>query len=210
MRIKQIIICKLFFLLVVFYSTGEEIKFSADKMTARNVDEGNYTKLERNASISTESMQVYADTVELSGEEYRIVEAQGNVRGKYTDDDFDFTCSKLYYDRKTKIVKLEGSVHLIDTKNNIDARAQMIEYNQNTNVAVLQIAVEILSKDDVCTGAMGIYHKNEQILELTGSPQIVRGDDKFRAQEIVLDMETEEIKLDGKVRGTVTEDGSSN
>ena len=207
MKIK--IIFAVFLIITTLSGYSEEIKFSSEKMTARNMDEGNYTKLERNATITTENMEIYADVVELSGEEYRIVEAQGGVKGKYTEDGFDFTCSKLFYDRKTKIVKLEGSVHLIDTKNNVDAKAQVIDYNQNTNVAVLQISVEILSKDNVCTGAMGIYHKKEQILELTGSPQIVRGDDKFRAQEIVLDMETEEIKLDGKVRGTVTEDGKN-
>lgn len=210
MNIRIKIFFAYFFVITIIYSFSDEIKFSSEKMTARNLDDQNYTKLERNAAITTESMEIFADTIELSGEEYRVVQAQGGVRGKYTEDGFDFTCNKLYYDRKTKIVKLEGSVHLIDTKNNVDAKAQVIEYNQNTCVAVMQISVEIQSKDDFCTGAMGIYHKNEKILELTGSPQILRGDDKFRAQEIILDMETEEIKLDGKVRGTVTEDGTNN
>ena len=43
---------------------------------------------------------------------------------------------------------------------------------------------------------------------MTGNPQIVRGEDVFRAQEITFNMETEAITLDGRVSGQVTENSS--
>ena len=47
------------------------------------------------------------------------------------------------------------------------------------------------------------------MLEMTGNPQVVRGKDTFRAQEITFNLDTEEITLDGRVRGSVTETSES-
>ena len=52
---------------------------------------------------------------------------------------------------------------------------------------------------------LAIYKKTEKLLDLSGNPKIIRDNDTFSAQEITLNMETEEITLDGKVRGSVTE-----
>ena len=46
---------------------------------------------------------------------------------------------------------------------------------------------------------------DEKLLDLSGNPKIIRDTDTFSAQEITLNMETEEITLDGKVRGSVVE-----
>ena len=40
---------------------------------------------------------------------------------------------------------------------------------------------------------------------MNGNPKIIRGKDTFRAQEISLNLDTQEITLDGRVRGTVTD-----
>ena len=42
------------------------------------------------------------------------------------------------------------------------------------------------------------------MVDMTGNPKIVRGEDIFKAQKITLNIETEEILLDGKVSGNVT------
>ena len=116
----------------------------------------------------------------------------------------DFTCGKLKYDRQTKTASLENSVHLIDRRNSVTADAQIVEYNQNTETAVLQIDITLKQENNVCTGAYAIYRKKNQILELTGNPKIIQGTDMFRAQEISLNLTSQEILLDGRVTGTVT------
>ena len=42
---------------------------------------------------------------------------------------------------------------------------------------------------------------------MTGNPQVVQGENTFRAQEIILNLDTDEITMDGRVQGTVTEEG---
>ncbi len=185
--------------------SGEEIKFSADSMTGTAGSKTETTRLSGNAFVSTSAMEIKADTIELSGDDFRYITADGTVSGSITESQMDFTCGKLTYDRKTKIAQLEDSVHLIDKANDVTADAQLIEYDQTNETAVMQIEITLKQKDNTCTSAFAIYRKNEQLLEMSGNPKIVQGKDSFRAQEITLDLNSQEITLDGRVRGTVTD-----
>ena len=195
-------------LLIIFASHfvfAEEITFYADKMNGSTGENSEYSKLTGNAFIQTESMEINADEIILSGEDFRFINATGNVSGKSIESEFDFSCQQMEYDRETEIAVLKGNVSMIDTKNEINASAQIIEYNQKTEVAYMQINVKLVQKNNTCTGANAIYKKKEQTLELSGTPQIVKDQDNFKANEIFMNLETEEIILDGKVRGSVSD-----
>nr|MBP3282594.1 organic solvent tolerance protein OstA [Treponema sp.] len=183
----------------------EKINFRADYMTGRNGSKSDTTKLIGNAFVQTETMEIKADTITMSGDNFRYITAEGNVDGLNTESDMTFTCGKMKYDRTTKIARLEDTVKMVDKKNDVTADAQIIEYNQNTEVALMQIGVKILQKDNTCTSAHAIYRKKEQTLDMSGNPKITQGEDTFRAQEISLNMETNEITLDGRVSGSVTD-----
>lgn len=193
------------FLILLFtsLSTAEKISFHAKKMSGTAGNKNNSTVLQGNAQVKTESMEIFAEYIELYGKDFRYIKARGNVKGINTESEMDFTCENMKYDRKTKIASLEGNVHLVDIKNDVKADAQIIEYNQNTEIAVMQIGINLTQKDNVCTGEHAIYKKNEQLLELNGNPQIKQKDDTFKAQTIFLNMDTQEITLSGRVKGTV-------
>ena len=183
----------------------EEITFTADFMSGTAGSKTDTTTLEGNATVQTSSMNISADAIELSGENFRFITATGTVSGSITESQMDFTCGKLKYDRQTKVAQLEDAVHLVDVANEVTADAQIIEYNQNSETAVMQIEITLTQKDNVCTSAFAIYKKSEQKLEMSGNPKIQQGTDSFRAQEITLNLETQEITLDGRVKGTVSD-----
>lgn len=183
----------------------EEITFTADFMSGTAGSKTDTTTLEGNATVQTSSMNISADAIELSGEDFRFITATGTVSGSITESQMDFTCGKLKYDRQTKVAQLEEAVHLVDVANKVTADAQIIEYNQNSETAVMQIEITLTQKDNVCTSAFAIYKKSEQKLEMSGNPKIQQGTDSFRAQEITLNLETQEITLDGRVKGTVSD-----
>lgn len=183
----------------------EEITFTADFMSGTAGSKTDTTILEGNATVQTSSMNISADAIELSGEDFRFITATGTVSGSITESQMDFTCGKLKYDRQTKVAQLEDAVHLVDVANEVTADAQIIEYNQNSETAVMQIEITLTQKDNVCTSAFAIYKKNEQKLEMSGNPKIQQGTDSFRAQEITLNLETQEITLDGRVKGRVSD-----
>lgn len=189
-------------------SFAEEITFSAETMSGRAGSKEDTTKLSGNARVQTETIEIRADSIELSGKEFRYVGASGNIKGSYKESNLEFECSELQYDRESKIVSLSGDVKLVDVDNEVTAGAQMIEYNSNTDIAVLQIEVKLQQKKNVCTSAYAIYRKKEQMLELNGSAKVVQDDDSFAAQSITFNMDTEEITMDGNVHGSVTDDGT--
>ena len=195
----------IFFFILDFSASSEIITFAARSMTGIAGSKTDTTILNGNAKVTTESMIISADSIEISGDDFRYIIAQGNVSGKNTESDLDFTCGRIKYDRKTKIALLEDKVLMKDNENAVTADAQIIEYNQNTEIATMQIEVTIKQKDNVCTSAYAVYRKKNQMLEMSGNPKIVQGQDSFRAQEITLNLDTQEIKLDGRVSGSVTD-----
>lgn len=203
----------IFFLFVILFNCfeifAEVITFNADKMQGNTGEKNEYTKLIGNAYIKTETLEISADEIKLSGKDFRYITAIGNVKGVNSEAGFDFSCDVMEYDRETKIALLKHNVSLIDTTNDVDAKAQIIEYKQETEIAVMQIDVSIKQKNNVCTSAVAIYRKANQVLELTGNPKIQRDKDTFMAQEIRLDINSEEITLDGKVRGSVADEETS-
>ena len=184
---------------------AEKIIFSANRMSGQAGNSNTTTSLSGNAYIKTESMEIQADDVELSGDNYRYIKASGNISGKNTKTNMDFTCDSLEYDRTTKIALLKGNVKLDDKENDVKAESQIIEYNQDTEIAILQIQIRLTQKDNVCSGSYAIYYKTTQMLELSGNAQVKQKDDVFRAQNITLDMNTQDITLGGNVKGKVTE-----
>ena len=187
---------------------NEEITFSGDSMrgsvsSSSDSSKESYTVLSGNAVVKTSTMEIRADSIELTGDDFNIIKARGNISGTNTESELEFKAETLEYDREQKIVTLTGDVELKDLKNDVTAKAQIIEYDQNTDVAIMQIDVELKQKENVCTGAYSVYRKHEQTLELSGNAGVKQKDDMFRAQSISFNMETEEIVLDGNIRGTV-------
>lgn len=185
------------------------MEFSAKKMSGSMKKDQDYTKLAGAAKIKTNSMEIGADTIELYGKDFRFIKAQGGVRGVQEEDGLVFSCETMEYDRQEKIALFTGAVVLEDKENEVVAKAQRIEYREDDALALMQINVELTKKDSVSTCAFALYRKDEKLLEMTGNPQVVQGDDTFRAQEIIFNLDTEEITMDGRVQGTVTEDGET-
>ncbi|MCI5830282.1 MAG: LptA/OstA family protein [Treponema sp.] len=196
-----------FFIAIFFLLSSaawcEKITFSANKMSGVAGDKNSSTSLKGNAKVNTKNMIINADYIELSGKDFRMIKAEGNVNGKNTESNLDFNCGRLIYDRETKIATLENDVKLTDIENEVVAQAQIIEFNQDTEIAVMQIKINLTQKDNVCTSAYAVYKKKEQILEMSGNPKIIQDGDTFRAQTIKLDMDSQEITLSGRVKGSV-------
>lgn len=200
------------FILFIFMTASafsEKIIFSANHLSGTIGDKTDSTTLSGQAYVKTESMEISADEITMSGDDFRFIEANGAIKGTNTESELDFTCVHLHYDRETKIATLSGDVNLTDTKNDVNAKAQLIEYNQNTDIAIMQVDINLTQKDNVCSGVYAVYRKKDQTLDLSGNAQIKQGDDTFRAQEITLDLDSQEITLDGRVKGSVVDERKS-
>ena len=200
------IISALIILFISSFLYAEKIVFSASSMVGQTGNSNATTKLIGAAFVQTASIEISAEMIEMSGENYRYIKAEGNISGKNLDTNMEFTCDSLEFDRDTKIAILKGDVTLTDIENDVKAQAQIIEYNQETEIAVLQIQVKLIQKDNTCNGSYAIYQKKKQLLEISGNAQVKQKNDIFRAQQISLNMDTQEISLSGNVKGSVTQE----
>ncbi|MBO4385865.1 MAG: organic solvent tolerance protein OstA, partial [Treponema sp.] len=193
----------------IFSASAEKITFSADSMSGVSGKNSDRTTLNGHANIKADAMEISADKIELYGSDFRFLKASGNIKGINSQSKLEFTCDSMTYDRISKIAVLRNNVHLIDKENKVTADAELIEYNQKTEVAVMQINVYLVQEENTCTAAHAVYNKKQQLLDMSGNPQVVQNQDAFRAQEISLNLKTNEITLDGHVRGSVTTKTSS-
>ena len=183
-----------------------KITFSADKMQGSGQKGQNSTALTGNAKVSVDSLNIYGERIELYGKDYRYIRASGNVTGEDAEKGFTFSAASLSYDRETEVAEFMGQAKVEDTKNKVETSAERIEYNQKNEIILLQMAVKLKSKGIACDSLFAVYNRNTSMLELTGKPTVKKGKDEFKAARISVNLDTEDIKLEGKVSGSVTEE----
>jgi lipopolysaccharide export system protein LptA len=98
---------------------------------------------------------------------------------------------------------MEGNSTLEDRRNEIVARGRYIEYDENNEIAILQIGVRLFKDDLVCRSEYAVYDRDNKLLNLTGFPVVFKKDDEFRADRIRVDLDTDDVTMEGSVSGTI-------
>lgn len=210
MRRRFILSIISFYILAVYvYAAPAKISFSADKMHGSGSKGNSSTALTGNAQVSVDSLTIHGERIELYGKDYRYIKAIGTVTGEDPEKGFTFSAASLLYDRETEVAEFMGAAKVEDTKNKVETAAERIEYNQKNEIILLQMAVHLKSKEIVCDSLFAVYNRTSSMLDLTGRPVVKKGKDEFKAARISVDLNTEDIRLEGKVSGSVTEEKES-
>lgn len=184
---------------------AEVFRFQARKMSGNRATGKESTMLEGDAQVLSDSLTLKADRIELSGDENRFVDCSGSVTGFDEKKGVFFRSARLRYDRKAKIARLEGDSVLEDKKNGVIAKGRFIEYNDTSGTTVLQISVRLFKDELVCRSEWALYRREEKKLELAGSPVVLKKGDEFRADRMRVDLDTDDIFMEGSVSGSIKE-----
>ena len=201
MRKNRVLLLLLAFAGALGYA--ETIRFSADSVETILAAGKESTILRGDARVSTDRVEIRAEEIVLSGEDNRFVTASGGVFIHETQKDLYLTGDSLSYDREFDILRMTGNAVLDDRQNDVLARAGVIENRGEDNLALIQIGVRILRSDLVARAELVRYERNTEILELTGQPVVYSEGDEYRAGRIVVDLETDDIRLEGRVEGLI-------
>ena len=198
----------MFFLIPIFLflavPLGADVfSFRADRMSGGRATGLEITVLIGNAQVQSNNLLLQADRVEIHGSDNRFIDCIGNVRGFDEEKQIYFQADRLRYDRNLKIARLEGNSTLEDRKNELVARARFIEYDEENEIAVFQISVRLFRDNLVCRSEHAVYNRTEQILALSGFPVVYKDDDEFRANRINVDLDTDDVIMEGDVRGSI-------
>lgn len=182
---------------------AETFRFQADTMIGSKATGKETVVLSGNAKVWSENLILQADKIEISGKDNRYIQCSGSVIGLDETKGIRFTTARLSYDRELKKARLEGDSILEDKENKVVARGRFIEYNDTTGLVLLQINVRIFKENLVCRSEYALYLRKEKLLELSGSPVVYKEKDEFSSSRIRVDLNTEDVVMEGQVRGTL-------
>jgi len=182
--------------------------FSGDS-TSIQMREGNRrTVLTGDARIVSDKVSISADSIELYGEEFRFARCSGNVKTEEKEKELHLSSQSLFYDREKEILRIEGYNEMIDYRNELVAKSGYLEHRGEEQETIFQIGVRILKATEdtkmVCRGEFARYNRENSLLTLSGMPLVRWKDDNYRATRIIINLDSDEIRLEGDVEGTVT------
>jgi len=195
----------LLLLLVPFsFTWGDSFTFSADRMSTILAKGKERTLLSGNARIVSDSTEITAGEIELFGSNSRYALCSNAVTVKDSEKGIILRCENLFYDRENDLSRVEGYAEMEDQKNELVVKGGFLEHFGDDEMTIIQIGVRILQEDMACRSEFARYRRDKEILELSGMPFVYWKGDEYRASRIIINLDTDEIKLEGEVSGTVT------
>jgi lipopolysaccharide export system protein LptA len=183
---------------------AEVFHFSGNRVRTVFAKGKEHTLLSGNARVISDDNNITADSIELYGKDNTYVLCNGNVRLINTKKGTDLTCEKMFYDRKLKKSRVQGNAVMVDRENQLVVKGGFIEDNEEQEITIIEIGVRILKEDMVCRSEFARYFRKEKKLELSGMPLVNWKGDEYRASKIYIDLDKDEITLEGDVSGELT------
>jgi lipopolysaccharide export system protein LptA len=188
--------------------SAEDFSFSGDTTTMSLAEGGQHALLTGHSRVESQDLRITADSIELFGKDFVYAQAHGNVHVVDARRGIDLTSEELFYDRDRKIARVRGNATLADLKNEMVVKGGFIEDRDKEQIDIIQIGVRIFHKDIVCRSEFARYQRDKKILELSGMPWVSKGQDVYQAARITINLDTEDISLEGSVQGTLQDKGT--
>ncbi len=192
-----------------FFLLAEEYEFSGDFLKSVMTKGEEITILEGNVLVGSDTKKISAGKVSIEGEDFDLFRCEGGVKVQDLERDLVITSETLMYDNKQKIVRIDGPSETEDKENSLIIKCGFLENREEENLIILQVGVRILKEDLACRSEFAVYFRDRNFLELTGMPVVYRKEDVFRASKISVDLDTDEILMEGLVQGSLLSEEKS-
>lgn len=198
------------FLFTLTSSRADTFSFSGDSMTTVLARGKERTVLTGNAVIISDNTEIHAEEIVLYGEDSRFAQCSGRVEVTDTVKGIYLQSENLFYDRDIDLCRVEGYAEMEDQKNELIIKGGYLENFGDDDITIIQIGVRILKEDMACRAEFARFRRDEEILELSGMPYVYWKGDDYRASRIIINLESDEIRLEGEVQGTVITEEEKN
>lgn len=182
---------------------ADSFSFSGASMSGSMAKGKERTILQGNAKVISGSVTITAQKIELYGTDFRYANCTGSVVIIDTEKGIKLTTENLFYDRIDKFARLTGPSVMEDSKNNVVVKGNYIENDDKNQIVIIKINARILRKELACRAQFVLFNRATKYLELTGSPIVIRKGDEYRADKISVNLDTEDIVLEGYVQGVI-------
>jgi lipopolysaccharide export system protein LptA len=194
-------------IVLIFPLSAQDISFKGGS-TRMKMQEGSETILLQNgAEVQVGSLMVRSNTMELYGKDFRFVRCEGDVTLQDEQRGISLITSSLLFDRVEETLLIDSWVELEDSNNQVAASAARMEFFLQEGIVLLQVQARLLKHTEdgpmVCRSDFMIFDRDKEMLDLKGRASIVWKPDTYEAQTITVNLKTEEIRMEGSIKGTI-------
>lgn len=194
------------FILINLFSAplySEQYSFSSDFLQSVMAEGKERTLLEGNVLVQSEKKKITAGRVEILGKDFQFFICEDNVVVEDLEKNFTLSSEVFHYDNDNRIIRINGPSIMEDRDNEMIIKCSYLENRENDDLIIMQVGVRILKEDLACRSEYAVYDRAKNMLELTGLPVVYRKDDVFRASRITVNLDNDEISMEGEVQGSL-------
>ncbi|MBF9015345.1 MULTISPECIES: LptA/OstA family protein [unclassified Oceanispirochaeta] len=193
----------LYYILIAGTLFAEQYSFSSDFLKSVMAEGKEKTLLEGSVLVQSEKKKITADRVEILGKDFQFFICEGNVKVEDLEKDFTLSSEVFHYDNDNRIIRINGPSIMEDRENEMIIKCSYLENREKEDLIIMQVGVRILKEDLACRSEFAVYDRERNMLELTGLPVVYRKDDVFRASRITVNLDNDEISMEGVVQGSL-------
>ena len=187
---------------------ADNITFSGGTSSVVLRDGRESVVLSDGATVKVDTMTITADTITLSGNDWRYVSCTGNASVTDESRGIAIRTSAIWYDRSEERILISSWYEIDDTENEVSATGASLEYLLDDEKLQLDKDVTLLKNTEDsgimrCHAESVIFSRGENILQLRGAASVDWDGDSYAAEVISVDLDTDSISLDGRIRGTI-------
>ena len=184
-------------------AADETINFTAGRVESVVAKGKEKTILVGGAVLSTGSVEIKADRIEISGEDYNDMICKGFVTIKDDSRGFLLTAASLTYKRDAEIGLAETGVVLEDSKNDVILKGEWVRFDQKQSIVDARIGVHILKKDFAVRAEFARYNRDTESIQLSGQPVAVTPEGTIAADAMEGTASADGLAFTGRVSGTI-------
>ncbi len=163
--------------------------------------------LSEGAVITLDDMTIKSEKITLSGTDWRYVNSEGATYITDEKNGLDIKAVGLWFDREREYLSIESWFEIQDTENELSAMGGSMYFDMKNKVLELkqQVTLTKITDDSVmrCSAESVVYDRQNQTLTLSSNARVTLDFDQYRAEMISINLDTNEIKLEGRIEGSI-------
>lgn len=188
---------------------NDVITFSSGYSKASTQGDNKLLTLKENAVISVNSITIKADELIVEGEDYEKITASGNVVLTDSEKGLTISTSKLFFDRLTERLLISNFFEIQDTIEQMACTAFSLVYDIDSGKMDLSIQATVtkISDNDIMRAQAEkiSYDSNSENLTLQTRAKLTYQGNNWEADIIKVNLDTNEVELEGKIKGVINE-----
>ncbi|MCF0238359.1 MAG: hypothetical protein HUK24_07140 [Sphaerochaetaceae bacterium] len=186
-------------------NSKDPITFSGGRTQVSIQNGTTFISLSDNAKVNTDIFDLSAQNIEIKGENYRYVSAEGNVVANHKEKQITFKSPSVFLDRQTNTITADGWIELEDKENEAILSGAWFKYETEKETLQIQIMAKILKATDkgimICKANIITFDLKLKTVVLKGNASVQWNGNTYNASLITVNLETEDISLSGSISG---------